>query len=128
MRDDGFFAQEQWTHKRLTLQGALRFDRAVELGAAAAGGPGRFLPTPLTFPETPVVDSYNDITPRVAAAYDLFGNGKTALKAHVRQVSGGGGHRPSHYASGEPDLAHRPERHPHVDRRQRQLRPPTAIC
>ena len=33
------------------------------------------------FDETPVVDSYNDLTPRAAVTYDLFGNGKTALKA-----------------------------------------------
>ena len=28
MRNDAFYAQEQWTRSRLTLQGALRFDRA----------------------------------------------------------------------------------------------------
>ena len=80
MRDDGLFAQEQWTHKRLTLQGAVRFDRAVELGAAAAGGPGPLPAAADLFPETPIVDSFKDLTPRVAAAYDLFGTGKTAIK------------------------------------------------
>src|SRR5690606_36564418 len=29
---------------------------------------------------TPGVDAYQDITPRVGVAYDLFGNGRTALK------------------------------------------------
>jgi Carboxypeptidase regulatory-like domain len=80
MRDDSFYAQENWTHKRLTLQGALRFDRAISWAPPQQEGPVRFLPTPISFPETRIVDSYKDLTPRVAAAYDLFGNGKTALK------------------------------------------------
>ena len=32
-----FFAQEQWTRGRVTLQGALRFDRVVELVPRAEG-------------------------------------------------------------------------------------------
>jgi hypothetical protein len=81
MRDDGYFAQEQWTHKRLTLQGAVRLDHALSWAPPQQEGPTRFLPTPISFPRTPVVDAYNDLTPRAAAAYDLFGNGKTAVKA-----------------------------------------------
>jgi hypothetical protein len=80
MRNDAFFAQEQWTIKRLTLSGALRFDHAWSW-APEQRLESRFLRTPLAFDRTPVVDSYKDITPRFSAAYDLFGNGKTALKA-----------------------------------------------
>jgi hypothetical protein len=74
------FAQEQWTYHRLTLQGAVRFDRAWSWFPAQQEGPSRFLPSPIMVPETRGVDSYKDITPRMGAAYDAFGNGRTALK------------------------------------------------
>jgi hypothetical protein len=77
------YAQEQWTFRRLTLQGALRFDRATSWFLEQHAGPSRFLPVAITFPETDGVDSYKDLTPRMGAAYDLFGNGKTALKFNV---------------------------------------------
>ena len=35
------------------------------------------------FPETQGVVGYNDIDPRFGVAYDLFGNGKTAIKVNV---------------------------------------------
>ena len=37
----------------------------------------------ILFPETKGVDSYKDLTPRMGVAYDVFGNGKTALKLNV---------------------------------------------
>jgi hypothetical protein len=80
MRNNAFYAQQQWTRGRLTLQGALRYDHASSW-APDQRLESRFWATPLVFEETPVVDSYNDLTPRAAVTYDLFGNGKTALKA-----------------------------------------------
>ncbi len=80
MRDDALFVQERWTVNRLTLQGALRFDRAWSYFGAVQEGPTRFVPAPLIFPETAGVNSYKDVTPRMSATYDLFGNGKTAIK------------------------------------------------
>jgi hypothetical protein len=78
-----FYAQEQWTAGRVTLQGALRFDIAGSWFPEQQLGPARFLPTPIHFDETKGVDSYTDITPRMGFAWDVFGNGRTALKGNV---------------------------------------------
>jgi hypothetical protein len=82
MRNDAFYVQDQWTRGRLTLQGALRFDRAWSW-APPQRLETRFWAQPLVFEETPVVDSYKDLTPRASVTYDLFGNGKTAIKANL---------------------------------------------
>ncbi len=77
------------------------------------------------FDETPVVDSYKDLTPRAAVTYDLFGNGKTALKATLGKylestVTA------SNYGLGNPTSRHRHQRHQDLDRPQRQLESRTA--
>jgi hypothetical protein len=78
-----FFVQDSMTRGRLTLQGALRYDRASSFAPPELNGTTNtsFLnPQPITIERTPGVDSYNDITPRAGVAYDVFGTGRTALK------------------------------------------------
>jgi hypothetical protein len=79
----GVYAQDSWTRHRLTLQGALRWDRASSFAPVELNGTRNtsFLnPQPVTIERTAGVDAYDDLSPRVGVAYDLFGNGKTALK------------------------------------------------
>jgi Carboxypeptidase regulatory-like domain len=79
----GIFIQDSYTRGRLTLQGALRYDRASSYAPAEQNGTTStsFLnPAPITIAKTPGVDAYNDLTPRAAVVYDVRGNGKTALK------------------------------------------------
>lgn len=86
-----WFLQEQWTVRRLTLQGALRFDRAWSWFPEQREGPSRFLPEPLIVPETRGVDSYKDITPRLGLVYDVTGRGTTAVKMSLGRYLEGAG-------------------------------------
>ena len=101
---DALYAQERWTRGRLTLQAAVRFDRARSWFPAQQEGPSRFLPVPIIIPETPGVDSYKDITPRLGASYDLFGDGRTALKVHLGRYLEGAGTGVGIYTSTNPTL------------------------
>jgi hypothetical protein len=80
------FMQDQWTRGRMTLQGALRYDYVYSWAPADGNGTdqtSRFSSTPIRFPRTDSVTGYHDLSPRLGVAYDLFGNGRTALKASV---------------------------------------------
>jgi Carboxypeptidase regulatory-like domain len=81
-RNMAFYVQDQWKLGRMTLQGALRFDRNWSFSPEQQIGPTNFLATPITFPQTPGVTGYKDLSPRGGVAYDVFGDGKTAVKVN----------------------------------------------
>jgi hypothetical protein len=79
------YVQDQWTRGRMTLQGALRFDFAKSWFREQQIGPSNYLPFSTVFPEQDGVTGYKNITPRAGFAYDVFGNGKTAVKINIGQ-------------------------------------------
>jgi hypothetical protein len=78
----GLYAQEQWTVNRFTLSGALRWDHTAGSFPEQTIGPNPWVPTQIIVPKT-TGTQYDDITPRAAVVYDLFKNGKTALKFNI---------------------------------------------
>jgi hypothetical protein len=82
----GLYAQDQWKVKRLTLNYGIRFDYwnsyvPEQHAGSAPNVPGR----DITYPAVYDVPLWKNVTPRVGVSYDLFGNGKTALKGSIGQ-------------------------------------------
>jgi len=80
VRYDALYAQDQWTRGKFTVQGAIRYDHAWSYYPEQQIGPTQFIPQALVFPKSKGVIGYHDINPRFGLAYDVFGNGKTAVK------------------------------------------------
>ena len=85
--DLGLYAQDQWTMKRLTLNLGLRFDYLRGYVPAQHLPEGPFVPA-RDYAAIDCVPCWKDLSPRLSAAYDLFGSGKTAVKVSVARFVG----------------------------------------
>ena len=91
--DQGIYAQDSWTLGRFTINPGVRFEHFnSSIEASAASAPGRFVPS-RTSRDVPNVPNWNDMSPRFGFAWDIQGNGKTAVKfgigKYVRAYSTG---------------------------------------
>ena len=82
----GLFVQDRWTRSKMTLNYGLRYDYFNSSYPEQHIGPTTLAPTRnITFPAQPGLGTLHDLSPRLGAAYDLFGDGKTAIKASVNR-------------------------------------------
>jgi hypothetical protein len=81
--DLGLYFQDRWTYRRMTLNLGVRYDHFKGGYPEQYLGPAPLTPTrDLTFPET-IGNSVHAVTPRSSLAYDLFGDGRTALRVSL---------------------------------------------
>ena len=81
--EGGVFVQDKWTVDRVTVSGGVRLDWFFSENPEFHLGPSLLTPNRnYTVPKFSTT-RYKDFTPKVAVAYDLFGDGRTALKGNV---------------------------------------------
>jgi hypothetical protein len=85
-KDLGIFIQDSWRLNRLTANLGLRWETLNSSVRAGKSPAGRFVPE-RTFDEIKDVPNWNDFAPRMGLVYDVFGNGKTAIKYSLNRYN-----------------------------------------
>jgi hypothetical protein len=78
--DSALFIQDSWTLRRLTVNPGLRIEWFAAGMNETSAEAGRFAPARFFPAQHDLIKWGPDYAPRFAAVYDLFGDGRTALK------------------------------------------------
>jgi hypothetical protein len=82
--DLGLYVQDRWVVGRLTANAGLRYDY-LNAYVPAQSVPGNRWVGPREFAPVTGVPLWHDLSPRLGASYNLFGDGKTAIKATLNR-------------------------------------------
>jgi hypothetical protein len=82
LRTSALFAQDQWTLEDFTLNLGVRYDHFNGHSPANQIPAGRWVPA-RSFDAVNDAPDWNDINPRMGIAYNLFGKGRTVVKANL---------------------------------------------
>jgi hypothetical protein len=80
----GVYAQDQWRLKQITVNAGVRFDYFRTGYPAQAVAPTQYVPVSRSFPALEAIN-WKDLSPRLGFSYDLFGDGRTAIKGSVNR-------------------------------------------
>jgi len=81
------YVQDQWTVKRLTINPGIRLDHLNAWVPAVHLAAGTYVPA-RDYAEVTCVPCWTNYSPRVSLSYDVFGNGKTAVKGSFGRYLG----------------------------------------
>ena len=79
------YAEDQWTLNRLTLNLGLRYDGLRGSVPAQELPAGPYVPA-RSFEPVESTPNFSDLNPRIGAALDLFGTGRTAVKGSLSRT------------------------------------------
>ena len=85
-RDFGVYVQDSWRLDRLSINAGIRWENIKAQVLASESPAGWFVPA-RSFGEIENLPNWKDWAPRFSAVYDLFGNGRTALKYSLNRYN-----------------------------------------